>query len=76
MIKPPTTFTQRGRLIATVMDKKSGRQLPLDLREHIALILAMRHQTHREAVESILAHGLAMDAAEADALIRSAEDRE
>ncbi len=69
----PTTFKRHGRHFVTIMDAKHGRTLTEAQTQYCALTLAMHYGKHSEAVASIVAHGLAVDAAEADDLIYQAE---
>lgn len=75
-LSPPTTFTHRGKVIATVLSKAQGSELPPDLRAHCAFLLAVRLAKHSDAIKAIIAHGLAKDMAEADGLIAEGEDLE
>lgn len=74
-MKPPTTFTKNGSHIVTIMSAKDGASLTQDKKEFCAFSIARNSPKHKDAIESIIAHGLARDAAEADELIRETEGR-
>ncbi len=70
----PTTFTRHRMHVVTILSPAHGSTLPGHIKEFCALSLARNSRTHAEAVERIIAHGLARDAAEADELIAAGED--
>lgn len=72
-MKPPNTFTKNGDFLARIETAKDGACLPPTTKETIAFILARKHKKHRGAIESIIEHGLADNAADADALIFAGE---
>lgn len=75
MKNPPTTFKQNGQTI-TVSSAEQGRTLTEKQKQVCSLSLAKRHRTHHNAIQAIIAHGFANDAAEADELIYQAEELE
>jgi hypothetical protein len=72
MMKPPTTFMKNGHVFAIILNGKEGHNLPQEVKEFCALTIARNSEKHKDAAESIIAHGLARDAAEADELLREA----
>jgi hypothetical protein len=75
-MNPPTTFTRRGSHVVTILTAKDGEAMSQENKEYCALTLAHRSAKHSDAINSIIAHGLARNPAEADALIYAAEDGE